>query len=118
MKAMDETATIPRAECERLCAVEEEFADIRAALAVEAGIANGTDELVPAPVADRPIDREPPLRIWREYRALSQAALARACGVDRAQIVGIEAGRKTGSVHTLRKSAEALGVAVDDLLPG
>ena len=35
----------------------------------------------------------------------------------RVQIVEIEAGRSTGSVHTLRKLADALGVAVDDIIP-
>lgn len=115
---MNGTVTISRAEYERLCAVEEEFADIRAALAVEAGIASGTDELVPARIADRLIEREPPLRVWREHRGMSQAALARAAAVSRVQIVEIEAGRKTGSVRTLSKLADTLGVAVDDLIPG
>ncbi len=114
---MNETVTISRAEYERLCALEEEFADIQAALSVEARIASGEEELIPAQVVDRLLDREAPLRVWREYRALSQSALARASGVNRVQIVDIEAGRNSGSVHTLRKLADALRVAVDDLIP-
>ena len=114
---MNDTVTIPRAEYERLCALEEEFADIQAALSVEARIASGEEELIPAQVVDRLIDRESPLRVWREYRAFSQSALARASGVNRVQIVEIEAGRNSGSVHTLRKLADALRVAVDDLIP-
>ena len=114
---MNDTVTIPRAEYERLCALEEEFADIQAALTVEARIASGEEELIPAQVVDRLIDRESPLRVWREYHALSQSALARASGVNRVQIVEIEAGRNSGSVHTLRKLADALRVTVDDLIP-
>ena len=114
---MDETVTIPKVEYERLCAMEEEFTDIRTALAVEARIAIGAEELVPAHVADRLIDRESPLRVWREHRGLSQSALARACGVNRVQIVEIGSGRNSGSVHTLRKLADALRVAVDDIIP-
>ena len=114
---MNDTVTIPRAEYERLCALEEEFADIQAALTVEARIASGEEELIPAQVVDRLINRESPLRVWREYRALSQSALARASGVSRVQIVDIEAGRNSGSVHTLRKLADALRIAVDDLIP-
>ena len=94
------------------------MADFRAALAVEARIAAGADELVPASVADRLIDGAPPLRVWREHRGLSQSALARAAGVSRVQIVEIEAGRNTGSVHTLRKLADSLRIAVDDLIAG
>lgn len=114
---MNDTVTIPRAEYERLCALEEEFADIQAALSVEARIASGDEELIPAQVVDRLLDQESPLRVWREYRDLSQSALARASGVNRVQIVDIEAGRNSGSVHTLRKLADVLRIAVDDLIP-
>ena len=114
---MNETVTIPKAEYDRLCALEEELADVQAALAVEARIASGQEELIPAGVVDRLLDGEPPLRVWREFRNLTQAALARTSGVNRVQIVEIEAGRSSGSVHTLRKLADALGVAVDDLIP-
>lgn len=114
---MSETVTIPRVEYERLCAVEEELTDIRTALAIEARIARGAEELVPAHVADRLIDGESPLGVWREYRGLSQSALARTSGVNRVQIVEIESGRNNGSVHTLRKLADALRVAVDDIIP-
>ena len=98
-------------------AAEEDLADIQAALAVEARIAHGEEEVIPASVVDRLIDGDPPLRVWREFRNLTQAALARASVVNRVQIVEIEAGRGSGSVHTLRKLADALGVAVDDLIP-
>lgn len=98
-------------------AAEEDHAAIQAALAVEARIARGEEELISADVVDRLIDGEPPLRVWREFRDQSQAALARTSGVNRVQIVDIEAGRSSGSVHTLRKLADALPVAVDDLIP-
>ena len=86
-------------------------------LAVRERIEAGTEGLVPAAVADRIIDGASPLRVWREHRALSQSALARASGVDRVQVADIEAGRATGSVRTLRALADALGITVDDLLP-
>ena len=113
---MNETVTIPKVEYDRLCALEEDFADIAAALAVEARIGSGEEELIPAGVVDRLIDGDPPLRVWREFRNLTQAGLARASGVNRVQIVEIEAGRSTGSVHTLRKLSDALRVAMDDLI--
>lgn len=112
---MTETVTIPRAEYERLLAKERDYEDFRAALAVEARIAEGAEELVPAHVADRLIDGESPLRVWREHRGLSQSALSRSSGVNRVQIVEIEAGRNAGSVRTLGKLADALGVALDDI---
>lgn len=114
---MNDTVTIPRTEYERLCADADDLADIQAALAVRARLAAGTEELVPAAVADRLIDGEAPLKVWREYRGVSQSVLARAAGTSRVQIVDIEAGRASGSVHTLRRLADALHLALDDLVP-
>ena len=101
----------------RTSASQEDLADVQAALAVEARIARGEEELIPASAVDRLIDGEPPLRVWREFRDRSQAALARASGVNRVRIIDIEAGRSRGSVHNRRKLADALRVAVDDLIP-
>ena len=115
---MSETVTIARAEYDRLCALEEDLGDIQRALAVEARLAKGDKELIPAEVVDRLLDGEPPLRVWRELRNLTQSELARTSGVNRVQIVDIEADRNSGSVRTLRKLAYALGVTVDDLIPG
>jgi transcriptional regulator with XRE-family HTH domain len=55
------------------------------------------------------------LRVFRNWRDLSQSALAEAAKVSRVQIADIEAGRATGSVTTLRKLADALRIALDDL---
>ena len=113
---MSETVTITRAEYDRLCAAEEDFADLRAALAARQRIEAGTEELVPAALADRLIDGESTLNVWREHRSLSQSCLARTSRVNRVQIADIEADRATGSVRTLRALADALRVTVDDLL--
>lgn len=113
---MNEVVTISKSEYERLRALEEEFADIRAALAVETRITSGEEELIPSTVVDRLLAGEAPLWVWREFRKLTQVALARASGVNRVQIVEIEAGRSTGSVHTLSKLATTLAVDVDDLI--
>ena len=113
---MTHSVTIPKVEYERLCAAEEDLADLRAALAVQARIDAGAEQLVPWDVASRLIDGDPPVRVWREHRGLSQSTLARVSGVNRVQVADIEVRRKTGSVQTLRKLADALGVTVDDLI--
>lgn len=90
---------------------------IQAALAVEARIASGEEEIIPASIVNRLLDGETPLRVWREFRELTQTDLARLSGVNPIQIVDIEAARKSGSVGTLRKLAAALHVSVDDIIP-
>lgn len=97
---------------------EEDQAYSQAALAVQARIDDGTEEFVSETVVSRLVDGESPLRVWREYRGLSQTALARAASTSRARIADIEAGRRTGSAHTLRRLADVLGIGLDDVLPG
>lgn len=94
--------------------VAEDLVDPRAFDSAKAALAAG--ELVPADYAKRLIAGESPLRVWRELSGLSQVKLGTGSGVNRVQIAEIEAGRGKGSVETVRKLAEALGVRVDDLV--
>ena len=112
---MGEMITIPAAEYKALRDAAENLADLRAHDRAMAAIARGDEELVPEAYATRLIAGDSPLRVWRELRGLTQAALSTAAGVNRVQIANIESGAKTGSIATLRKLAEALGVGLDDL---
>jgi DNA-binding XRE family transcriptional regulator len=114
---MTETVTIPKAEYLRLKEIEEDFADLQSATAILRRIEAGEEELIPSEVVNRLLDGEAPLKVWREHLQLSQAELARLSGVNRDQIIDIEAGRKTGSAATLRKLATALKVDIEDVLP-
>lgn len=96
--------------------VGDDFADLSAYDGAKVALAAGEEELVPADCAKRLIVGESPLRMWRELRGLSQVKLGAVSGVSRVQIADIEAGRGKGSVETVRKLAEALGVRVDDLV--
>ena len=113
---MNEMVTIPREEYERLLEAAEDLADIAGYHRTKADIAAGREELIPSEFADRIIDGESPLRVYREYRSLTQTALAESSGVNRVQIADIEARRKSGSIDTVRKLAEALRVTIDDLV--
>jgi transcriptional regulator with XRE-family HTH domain len=47
---------------------------------------------------------------------LTQSGLAQASGVHRVVVADIEAGRRGGSVKSLKALAESLGVGGDDLV--
>ena len=81
----------------------------------KAALAAGEQELVPAEVLNRLLNGESALRVYRDLRGLTQAALAAKAGVNRVTVAEIETGRKQGSVATLRALANALGIALDDL---
>jgi mRNA interferase RelE/StbE len=115
---MNEMVTIPKDEYLRLKAIEQDMADLNSAADVLSRIKAGTEELIPSAVVDRLLAGDAPLMVWREHRELSQAELARHSGVNRIQIIDIEAGRKTGSAATLKKLATALNVDMDDLFDG
>ena len=109
---MEDTVTISRAEYEALIDAREDLADIAA---IDEFRKNPQDGL-PFAFMKRLILGDAPVTVFREWRGLNQSELARASGVNRVQIADIEAGRKTGSVTTLRKLADTLGVTVDDLI--
>ncbi len=113
---MGEMITIPLGEYQALRHAAEELDDLRTFDRAKAALAAGEDELVPAETLKRLLAGESPLRVWRELRGLTQSGLASASGVNRVQIADIEAGRRKGSLETARKLADALGVAIDDLV--
>jgi transcriptional regulator with XRE-family HTH domain len=60
----------------------------------------------------------PRLRQLRQKRGLTQAQLATAVGVSRSAVAQWESGRAGQASLHLRRLADALGVQVDDLMPG
>jgi DNA-binding XRE family transcriptional regulator len=110
-----EFAILPMEELKRLMDDAEMLADVRAYDAVKARIERGEDELIPLEIAERRLGGESTVEIWREYRGLTQEALAKASKVSRAMIAAIEARHKTGGVATLKKLAAALRVDLDQL---
>lgn len=112
---MGEMISIPVEEYNALLTARDDLADIRAYDQIKAALAAGEEEMIPAEYVRRMVDGESRLRVWRDFRGLTQAALGEKASVNRVQIADIEAGRKTGSVETLKKLALALGIGLDDL---
>ncbi|MCM2502169.1 helix-turn-helix transcriptional regulator [Aureimonas altamirensis] len=108
---MNEMVTIEKTEYERLLNAADDLADI---IAYDRAMTEG-GESIPAEFVKRMIEGESPLRVYRDLRGLTQARLSENSGVNRVQIADIEAGRKSGSVDTIRKLATALSVSIDDL---
>jgi DNA-binding XRE family transcriptional regulator len=72
-------------------------------------------ERVPIELVDRLLAGESPVKVWREYRGLSQRALAARADMDFTYLSQIETGARRGPVKTMKKIAEALSVDLDDL---
>jgi DNA-binding XRE family transcriptional regulator len=110
-----EFALIPVENLQKLMDDAEMLADVRAYDAAKARLADGNDELIPLEITERRQRGEPALRIWREYRQLTQKQLAKKSKVSRALIAAIETKRKSGSVSTWKKLGKTLDVSWDQL---
>ena len=111
-----EYAVIPYDEYRRLLGDAEMLADVRAFDSATKALAAGEEEVIPSGVVDRLLDGENPVRVWREYRRLSAADLAKACGVTAAAISQIESGKRKSSATLLHKIARTLKVDLEMLL--
>lgn len=110
-----EFAVIPAKALQKLMEDAEMLADVKAYDAAKARLEAGEDELIPLEITERRLRGEPALRIWREYRKLTQEQLAKKSKVSRALIAAIETNRKAGSVSTWKKLGAALDVSWEQL---
>jgi DNA-binding XRE family transcriptional regulator len=112
-----EYAVLPYEEYLALIEMAEDNQDAAVARQAMKELASNEDEVVPADIADRPLHGdEHPLKIWREYRGLTQETLGRTADVGKSYISQIEAGSKAGSARVLKALATVLQVDTDDLI--
>lgn len=85
----------------------EDIRDFREAKAVD-------EESFPGEVIDRLIlDKENPIKVFREYRGLTQEQLADKTGIQRTDLAAMETGKEPDSPKTLKAIAEVLDLDVD-----
>ena len=107
---------LPLKEYESLCEAAEDLADIQAYDKVQQRLATGEDEMIPAAFANRILDGESSVRVWREYRGLNVKDLAAKADISAAYLSQIEGGDREGSVATMKALAAALDLDLDDLV--
>jgi DNA-binding XRE family transcriptional regulator len=80
--------------------------------------AKGEDDgfRVPAAVLDAELAGDHPIKAWRDYRRLTQDALASAAGLSKPYLSQIENRKRTGTADVLTKLAAELSVPVDQLI--
>ena len=110
-----EFAVLPMDELKKLMDDAEMLSDVKAYDAAKARLAHGEDEVIPLDITERRLAGENPVKIWRDYRGLTQEGLAKKSKVSRPMIAAIESGHKTGGIDTLKKLAVALKVDLEHL---
>ena len=94
---------------------DEELVDIRAYDQAIEQRAKGQDEMIPSEFADRILEGESAVRVWREYRKLSVQELAGQANISASCLSQIESGSRSGTVPTMKALALALHLDLDDL---
>jgi len=115
----EELAILPKSEYERLAKLvaDEDVGTARVVRDARDKIAAGREIIVPKAVVDRLAAGENPIRVLREWRAMTQAGLVGAIGITQGYLSDLEAGKRKGPVALHQKISRALGVPIDLLLP-
>lgn len=106
-------AVVPWALYERCLEAMEDAKDIADAKAIESNIKSGEGEYYPSEIVDAMIDGENMVKVFREYRGLTQESLAAKINKSVELIRKIESGKSEGSISTIKAIAEALNVDIN-----
>lgn len=111
-----EWVVVPYEEYQRLVAEAEMLQDIRAYDEIKQALVTGEEELIPSEVTYALLDGENPLRVWREYRGMTQQQVADKAGISKPYLSQLESGQRKGTAEVLAGIARALNVSLDDLV--
>lgn len=111
-----EWAVLPYEEYLHLVEQAEMLEDIRDYDAAKAAIERGEEELIPSEVVFAILDGENPIKVWREFRGLTQQQLAETVGISKPYLSQIETGKRRGTTEVITVIANALNVSVDELV--
>lgn len=113
--AGERMAILPLEEYRLLLRSAEELSDIRAYDRAVEQLAKDRDEMIPPEFADRVLEGESAVRVWREYRNLSVKKLAGQANISASYLSQIEGGSRSGSLPTMKALAQALDLDLADL---
>jgi DNA-binding XRE family transcriptional regulator len=111
-----EWAIVPYEQYLYLIEQAELLEDIRDFDKISAAVESGEEELIPSEVVYAILDGENPVKVWREYRGLTQQQLADAAGISKPYLSQIETGKRKGTTEILSAIAKVLDVSLDDVV--
>lgn len=110
-------AILPLKVFEQLREIAEDYQDAAAANKVAEKIKSGEMELFPASIIEAiELEDKNPVKVYREYRKMTQEELAEKAGISVHMVRKIENGESKGSVDTIKAIAEALRLNMELLV--
>lgn len=112
-----EWAVIPYDTYVQLVEKAEMLQDIQDYDSAKAALERGDEELIPGEVIDAILDGENAIKVWREYRGMSQQAVADNAGISVPYLSQLETHKRKGSLAVLSAIAKTLKVSLENLIP-
>jgi DNA-binding XRE family transcriptional regulator len=112
-----EWAVVPYETYLQLVEKAEMAQDVQDYDIAKAALEHGEDELVPSEVIYAILDGGNAIKIWREYRGMSQQQMAENVGISVPYLSQLETNKRKGSLDVLSAIARALRVSLDHLVP-
>lgn len=109
-------AIVPYDEYRALRDLADDANDAAALARFAKRFAKGREKTVPSDIVDRMLAGESPLRVWRQHRGMSAAALADAADITPAHVSKLESGKGEPSLSLLRRLSRVLDVDLDLLV--
>lgn len=109
-------AVLPYESYAKMIEILEDARDIADAKEIAARIERGEGEYFPSEVINAILDGENKIKIFREYRGITQEALAEKINKSVAMIRKLENGSSDGSISTIKAISAALKVDVEMLI--
>lgn len=111
-----EWAVVPYKFYLELVEKAEMLQDIQDYDSAKAALARGDEELIPSEVVYAILDGENPIKVWREYRGMSQSETAEKAGISVPYLSQLETNKRKGSLDVLSAIAKALQVSLENIL--
>jgi DNA-binding XRE family transcriptional regulator len=112
-----EWAIVPYEVYLQLVEKAEMAQDIQDFDSAKAALEHGDDELIPSEVVYAILEGENPIKVWREFRGLSQQETAENAGISVPYLSQLETNKRKGSLGVLSAIAKVLKVSLDSIVP-
>ena len=110
-----EFAVIPYEDYKHFLELLEDEADARTIAEFHEAYTAGREFMVPGEIVRSELEGKSPIKLWREYRGLTQQELGKLAGISKPYLSQIETGKRQGTVETLTAIAHALEVPLEIL---
>ena len=107
-----EFIVLPVKEYKKLISLLEDYQDIKEIK----GYLDAKEETFPIEIVTALSNGDNPIRVYRNYRKISQTSLAKKVGVSKQYISQLENNERAGSSKVLKNIALALDIDIDEII--